>query len=162
MTSLAPGQSYDGDTISSILGNWWRFGMQVIGKSVFAAPISTEKCSLTNIKIPIIKVRQFYHCLIFIMGIPIPGRSSFSHCVSLAVSIPVDTKTTGGQWWMPSLDPVHVWRLFNSLAPERWSCNFKLVIFKVISSIDIWTFLVIQPSIECHKSSLMIGQHCFR
>ena len=47
--------------------------------------------------------------------------------------------------------------LFNSLAPERFRWNLKLVIFKFISRIDI-----LHISCEIAFSSLMISQYWFR
>ena len=51
---------------------------------------------------------------------------------------------------------------FNSLAPGRCSCHFKLAFFEVISRIDISDIsFQIDPG-ECHKISLKINQHWFR
>ena len=63
-----------------------------------------------------------------------------------------------------SLSPYGVTRpqWVNSLAPGTCGCNLKLVIFKLISRIDISRFLVKLPLDECQKPSLMISQHWIR
>ena len=51
---------------------------------------------------------------------------------------------------------------FNSLAPGRCSCNLRLIIFKLISEIEISSSFPLKlPSAESHKASLMINQHWF-
>ena len=51
-----------------------------------------------------------------------------------------------------------------SLAHGRWGCDLKLSIFTFISRIDILGIScdTIFPSVEGHKTSLIIGEHWFR
>ena len=54
--------------------------------------------------------------------------------------------------WIPHL-------LINSLAPRRCDCNLKLVTLKLLSKIREIS-VKLTPG-ECHKTSLMVSQHCF-
>ena len=57
-----------------LTGHW--FGKQTPGVQL------NIKCPLTNIGIPMIKIRQFHDCLIFIMRIPISGKIVLGESVS--------------------------------------------------------------------------------
>ena len=72
------------------------------------------------------------------------------------------------QCWPRYLSPYGVPRLqwVNSLALGRFGWNFRLVIFRLQSRINIyiyiyWVFPVERPSGECQKTLLMINQHWF-
>ena len=74
----------------------------------------------------------------------------------------------GGRWInhsfvKPSFLQFQIYKAsFNSLAPGRCSCNLRLIIFKLISEIEISSAFPLKlPSAESHNASLMINQHWF-
>ena len=57
---------------------------------------------------------------------------------------------------------VHWRKNINSLAPERYGCNLKTVIFKLISRKDVLSISSENALWWMHKASLMINQYNYR
>ena len=99
--------------------HWWSVN---ISSSSTQRAVSILRCRLTNIGIPMLKIRRSCDRLIFNMGIPIPGKDSLY----------IET----GPWcWMGNSQQLNQWWpspriIFNSMAPGRCGTNFKSVIYK--------------------------------